>query len=79
MPSKGNSGASNSTLSAPRLNMATALSQLDSDEEQFISDVIKDMLFDAKCLKIHMRGSTQLQNIAEAMAACILKGKGTST
>lgn len=55
--------------------METALAQLEEREQQFIHDVIKDMLYDAKGIKITMRGAEHLQAIAEAMACCILESK----
>lgn len=75
MPSQGNSGASNSTRSAPILIMETAFEQLEQREQEFIKDVIVDMRFDANGIKIPMKGVNRIKAIAEAMAICILESK----
>lgn len=54
----------------------TTLSKLDPREQQFIHDVIKDMLFDSHGIKIPMKGQKRILGIAESMAICIFESKG---
>lgn len=50
----------------------TAFSRLDSSEQQFIKDVVADMIYDGKGINIKMKGAANINAIAEAMAICIL-------
>ena len=54
----------------------TTLSKLDPREQQFIQDVIKDILYDAHGIKIPMKGQKRILGIAEAMAVCIFESRG---
>lgn len=44
-------------------------------ERQFIDDVVNDMLYDAKKLKIKMQGKRYLDSIKETMAYCIFSSQ----
>lgn len=52
-----------------------ALKQINHQEYEFIESVIKDMVYDAKGIKIKLNDKKGLINIAIAMAECILSSK----
>jgi hypothetical protein len=58
-----------------KINKDSILFKLETREQEFVRDVINDMLYDAKGIKIPMKGAKHLRAIAEAMATCIYESK----
>lgn len=49
--------------------------QLSEKEQEFVSDVVKDMLYDARGIHISMKGSKFINTIQESISNCIIKSR----
>jgi len=60
-----------------KTNQESVLSKLNPREQQFVKDVVNDMLFDANGIRIKMKGAKRIRAIMDSIALCIYESQGS--